>query len=53
MLQGETKLELLRNGQVVHREEKHNTITPWASNALNQGNFNLLMNKTNAFPIKQ
>ena len=53
MLQGETKLELLRNGQVVHREEKHNTITPWASNALNQGNFNLLMNKAKAFPIKQ
>lgn len=52
MLQGQTKLELFRNGQIVHREEKHNAITPWVSNALNQGNFGMIMNKYSALPIK-
>ncbi len=53
MLQGFAQLDLLRNGKIVHREENHNTITPWFSNAINKGNMNFNMSPDKIVPLKQ
>ena len=53
MLQGHAVLELMRNGQVVERQEKKNTITPWFSNVINRGNFNFMASPEKLLPLKQ
>lgn len=40
MLQGKARLELSRNGKVVHRVEKKNTITGWHKYSVCRGDFN-------------
>lgn len=52
-LRGYAKLELFRKGQVVKRIEKHNAITPWVDNAINEGNFHGLMAIDKLQPIRQ
>ena len=53
MLHGHARLDLMRDGKVVHREEKSNTITPWMANAINKGNFNFMMTPEKIVPLKQ
>jgi len=53
MLKGHARLELMRNGRIVHREEKDNTITPWMANCINRGNLNFMMSPDKIVPLKQ
>lgn len=50
-LQGQTKLELLRDGKVVHRVEKHNDVTGWINNMLVPGNMQWAVNGANFLPV--
>lgn len=45
--QGNTRLDLLRNGKIIKRIEKHNTVTAWLENAKGPGNFRDLINPSN------
>lgn len=53
MLKGHATLDLMRNGKIVHREEKDNTITPWMANCINKGNLNFMMTPEKIVPLKQ
>lgn len=52
-LHGHTRLDLLRDGQVVHRVEKSNTITGWIGNALSAGNFFNQVATDKIYPLSQ
>lgn len=50
---GNTKIELFRKGQCVHREEKHNDVTGLINQAAIPGNFQWLMDKNKLLPCTQ
>lgn len=52
-LHGNTRLDLLRDGKVVHRIEKDNTITGWIGNALSAGNFFNQVQADKIYPLSQ
>lgn len=52
-LHGYTKLELLRDGKVIKRVEKRNTITPFVPRAITNGDFHAMMDRTKILPIAQ
>lgn len=52
-LHGHTQLDLLRDGKVVHRVEKDNTITGWIGNALSAGNFFNQVATDKIYPLSQ
>ena len=52
-LHGHTQLDLLRDGKVVHRIEKDNTITGWIGNALSAGNFFNQIATNKIYPLSQ
>lgn len=51
-LHGHTRLDLLRDGKVVHRLEKDNTITPWVQNVFGSGNMHLSLDPSIVMPIE-
>lgn len=51
MLQGHTKLDLLRDNKVVKRIEKHNVISPYVSGLLKQGNLWYMTPNTKIYPL--
>lgn len=51
--QGNARLSMFRNGIEVNRLEKHNAITGWIGKAMSRGNFNFLMDRSKALPIKK
>ena len=52
-LQGYIKLDLLQNGKIVDRVEKHNTVTLYPKKAINDGNFCSIMSPSKILPISQ
>lgn len=52
-IEGHTRLELLRDGKVVKRIEKHNTITSWVQNAMGAGNFHDQVSANKIMPLSQ
>lgn len=52
-LHGNTRLDLLRDGKVVKRIEKSNTITGWIGNALSAGNFFNQVATDKIYPLSQ
>lgn len=52
-LHGNTKLELIRDGKVIKRIEKHNDITSWVQNVIGSGNFQYRADPSKLIPIKQ
>ena len=50
---GHTQLDLLRDGKVVHRVEKSNTITGWVGNSLSAGNFFNQIATDKIYPLSQ
>lgn len=52
-IEGQTRLELLRDGKVVKRIEKHNTITGWVGDALSSGNFFNQVQASKIYPLSQ
>lgn len=52
-LQGNTRLELLRDGKVVHRVEKHNVISPWLQKAIREGDFGAGIDRNKIMPLTQ
>lgn len=50
---GHARLDLLRDGKVVHRVEKDNTITGWIGNALSAGNFFNQVQADKIYPLSQ
>lgn len=50
---GQTRLDLLRDGKVVHRVEKSNTITGWIGDALSAGNFFNQISANKIYPLSQ
>lgn len=52
-LKGNTRLSLFRDGIEVKRIEKHNVVTNYIGNAINQGNFCGSIPGSNIMPIKQ
>ena len=50
---GHTQLDLLRDGKVVHRIERDNTITGWIGNALSAGNFFNQVATDKIYPLSQ
>ncbi len=52
-IEGQTRLELLRDGKVVKRIEKHNTITGWVGDALSSGNFFNQIPANKIYPLSQ
>lgn len=50
---GHTRLDLLRDGKVVHRVEKSNTITGWIGDALSAGNFFNQISANKIYPLSQ
>ena len=50
---GHTQLDLLRDGKVVNRVEKHNTITGWIGNSLSAGNFFNQVQADKIYPLSQ
>jgi hypothetical protein len=53
MLKGHTKIELMRDGKLVHSQEHDNAITPWMVNFLNKGDYFHSAAKTKLFPLSQ
>jgi len=49
--QGHARLDLLRDGKVVHREEHKNDVTAFVQNAIGKGNFHNLISSTNIMSI--
>lgn len=52
-LQGNTRLELIRDGKVVKRIEKHNDITPYVQSVLGAGNFQYRADPSKLIPVLQ
>lgn len=52
-LQGNTRLEFIRDGKVVKRIEKHNDITPFVQNVIGAGNFQYRADPSKLLPILQ
>lgn len=52
-LHGHTQLDLLRDGKVVHRVERDNTITGWIGDALSAGNFFNQIAADRIYPLSQ
>ncbi len=52
-LQGRLRLDLSRNGQVVKRVEKKNTITAYPDDLMCEGNYGLLIPRDKLLPVKQ
>ena len=52
-LHGHTQLDLLRDGKVVNRVVKDNTITGWVGNALSAGNFFNQVQADKIYPLSQ
>ena len=50
---GHTQIDLLRDGKVVHRVQKDNTITGWVGNALSAGNFFNQVQADKIYPLSQ
>lgn len=50
---GHTQLDLLRDGKVVHRIKRDNTITGWVGNALSAGNFFNQVQAGKIYPLSQ
>ena len=53
MLKGHTKIELMRDGKVVHSQEHDNTITPWMADFLNKGDYFHSAARGKLFPLSQ
>lgn len=53
MLKGYTKIDLLRNGKVVHRVEKHNVITGFIGDILSKGNYGGFIPSEKIYPLNQ
>ena len=51
--QGHARLDLLRDGNVVHREEHKNDVTAFVQNAIGKGNFHNLISSTNIMKISE
>ena len=51
--QGHARLDLLRDGKVVHREEHKNDVTAFVQNAIGKGNFHNLISSTNIMKISE
>ena len=49
--QGHARLDLLRDGKVVHRVEHKNDVTAFVQNAIGKGNFHNLISSTNIMSI--
>ena len=49
--QGHARLDLLRDGKVVHREEHKNDVTAFVQNAIGKGNFHNLISSNNIMSI--
>ncbi len=49
--QGYARLDLLRDGKVVHREEHKNDVTAFVQNAIGKGNFHNLISSSNIMKI--
>ena len=49
--QGHARLDLLRDGKVVHREEHKNDVTAFVQNAIGKGNFHNLIASSNIMSI--
>lgn len=49
--QGHARLDLLRDGKVVHREEHKNDVTAFVQNAIGKGNFHNLISSNNMMSI--
>lgn len=51
--QGHARLDLLRDGKVVHREEHKNDVTAFVQNAIGKGNFHNLISSSNIMKISE
>ena len=51
--QGHARLDLLRDGKVVHRVEHKNDVTAFVQNAIGKGNFHNLISSTNIMKISE
>ena len=51
--QGHARLDLLRDGKVVHREEHKNDVTAFVQNAIGKGNFHNLIASSNIMKISE
>ena len=49
--QGHARLDLLRDGKVVHRVEHKNDVTAFVQKAIGKGNFHNLISSNNIMPI--
>ena len=51
--QGHARLDLLRDGNVVHRVEHKNDVTAFVQNAIGKGNFHNLIASSNIMKISE